>query len=134
MRRILLIVAAALAVLLAGCKESVDYKAKSEQYAKQVDELCEQQADTTAVMAMVDSLFALEEQVVATNDSAVIADYESVKKAAKDRSDVYRATVKLNEGVDRQEVVDEMLDEVLVGKSSIIAVTAAIDSAKNMKK
>ena len=93
MRKILLIVAAVVAVFLVGCTETVDYKAKSEQLAKHVEELCQQQADTAAVIAVMDSIQALEENVVATGDSALIADYNAVKKTAYNHYAVYVASL-----------------------------------------
>lgn len=134
MRKILLIVAAVVAVFLVGCTETVDYKAKSEQLAKHVEELCQQQADTAAVIAVMDSIQALEENVVATGDSALIADYNAVKKTAYNHYAVYVASLKLKNGIDRQEVIDDVTNDVLTGKASISAVTAAIDSANNAKK
>ena len=63
---------AIIALSLVSCDNSNAYKAKGEQMAKQLDQLCEQR-DSVAVLALDDSIRAQETAIIAKGDSVAIA-------------------------------------------------------------
>ena len=75
MKKYILLIATIATLSLMSCTNQ-DYKAKGEQMAKHLDELCEKQ-DSAAVLIYEDSIQAIEDEVVATGDSAAIAAFRA---------------------------------------------------------
>lgn len=122
--------AAIVALSLASCENSAnkDYKAQGEKLASRLDQLCEQQ-DDQAVIALEDSIKAMEEEILATGDSAAIADFCDALKDARRRSAAFITGVKVKQGVGNDDAVKSVVESALNGDVDIKAVTSSIDAA-----
>ena len=139
MKNYFLAVMAVAALLLTGCVQSdktTDYKAKGESLAKQLIELCDKQ-DTAAVLELERSIRAQEEAIVAAGDSATIADFRNALKEAREKCAPYITTVKIQNGVSKDDAIQDVVNDALEGNVDIDAVSSAVDAAlkeQNEKK
>ena len=133
MKKILLIAAAALAVSLTGCDTTPNYKAQGEQMAKELDRLVEQQ-DATAVLALDDSISTVENQIMEKGDTLGLTQFRSALTDARKRNAAYIATLKVNNGADKNEVVEDMKKDVLKGDIDIATITETIDKLNETDK
>lgn len=124
---------AVMALSLVSCQSGNDYKAKGEQLAKQLDQLCESQ-DSAAVLAFVDSIRAMEQDIIATGDSAAIADFRQALKESRERNAPYISVLKVKKGIDKEAVVKEATEDVLNGDMNIQALTESIDEMLKEEK
>ena len=124
---------AVMALSLVSCQSGNDYKAKGEQLAKQLDQLCESQ-DSAAVLAFVDSIRAMEQDIIATGDSAAIADFRQALKESRERNAPYISILKVKKGIDKEAVVKEATEDVLNGDMNIQALTESIDEMLKEEK
>ena len=124
---------AVMALSLVSCQSGNDYKAKGEQMAKQLDQLCESQ-DSAAVLAFVDSIRAMEQDIIATGDSAAIADFRQALKESRERNAPYISVLKVKKGIDKEAVVKEATEDVLNGNMNIQALTESIDEMLKEEK
>lgn len=126
MKKILLIMTAVVAVSLMGCDNIVNYKAEGEKMAKELDRLCELK-DSAAVIAFDDSIHAVEARIMANGDTVAIKQFQKALEDARNRNAAYIATLKVNRGTTKEDVVEEMSQDVLNGSMDIGAITGAID-------
>ena len=134
MKKFFLMMTAVMALSLISCENGNSYKAKGESLAKQLDELCEQH-DSAAVLALDDSIRSLEKTIIATGDSAAIADFRAALKESRKRNAPYLTTLKIKQGASKEQVTQEILDDALSGDVDIHAVTESIDEMlKNEKR
>ena len=125
-----LLMAAVVILSMTSCENSAnkDYKAQGEKLASRLDQLCEQQ-DDKAVIALEDSIKAMEEEILATGDSAAIADFREALKDARSRSAAFVTGAKVKQGVSNDEAVKSVVESALKGDVDIKAVTSSIDKA-----
>ena len=133
MKKFFLMMTAVMALSLVSCQSGNDYKAKGEQLAKQLDQLCESQ-DSAAVLAFVDSIRAMEQEIIATGDSAAIADFRQALKESRERNAPYISVLKVKKGIDKETVVKEATEDVLNGDMNIQALTESIDEMLKEEK
>ena len=133
MKKFFLMMTAVMALSLVSCESGNDYKAKGEQMAKQLDQLCESQ-DSAAVLAFVDSIRAMEQNIIATGDSAAIADFRQALKESRERNAPYISVLKVKKGIDKEAVVKEATEDVLNGNMNIQALTESIDEMLKEEK
>lgn len=133
MKKVLLIAAAAVAVSLTGCDNTPNYKAQGEQMAKELDRLVEQQ-DAAAVLAFEDSINNVEAQIVEKGDSLGVEQFRDALTEARKRNAPYIATLKVKNGANKDDVVEEMKQEVLNGSIDIATVTETIDKLNETAK
>lgn len=127
MKKLLLMTAVAVALSLMSCNGNTDYKAKGEQMSKQLDEQVEQN-DTAGALASDDAIRKVEADVVATGDSAAIADFRAAMKDARVRNAAFVTIAKIKNGMDREEAIKELVNDALKSDVNIQAVTAAINA------
>ena len=133
MKKFLLMMTAVVGLSLISCESGKDYKAKGEEMAKQLDELCKQQ-DSVAVLALDDSIRAMEQTIIATGDSAAIEDFRQALKESRERNAAYISVLKVKKGSDNNEVVKEMVEDVMNDNLDINAITESIDKMLKEKK
>lgn len=128
MKKFLMI--ATLAISLMACTNTTTnkYQEQAEQLAKQLTE-CYQKQDTAAVLALNDSIRALEAGIIASGDTASIAVFQKALKDARSQVADMITVVEMNKGVAKDTVVKNTINEVMNGSVSIGAVTKSIDAA-----
>ena len=117
---------AALAVSLVGCNNMGSDKSQAEKMADELDRLCELK-DSAAVIAMDDSIHSMENRLIAAGDSAAIADFRKALKESRKRNAPYIATLRLNAGAKKDDVLKGMADDVIKRGVDIATITDAID-------
>ena len=127
MKKILLLVVAVVAVTMMSCLKGTDYKAKGEEFARQLDELCNKQ-DAQAVLALEDSIRQEEEAIAATGDSAAIADFAAALKASRERNARYLSVLKMESGEDKDSIAQDLVQDVMNDRMSLEALTSSIDT------
>lgn len=131
MKKILLVVTAIVALSLVGCNGYQE--SKTEKMAEQLVELCHQN-DTSAILALVEQINTEEETVLASGDSAAIADFRNSLKEAREHAAPYVAVKKVKEGENKDSVFQGMIQDVMDGDIDIHALTDAINAVhKNTK-
>ena len=128
MKKFLYLTAAVVALSFMSCTESNKYLDQAQDLAKQLNEGIEKQ-DTAAVLALDKSIQELEDSVVATGDSAIIADFREAVKESRLQAAPMITVAKIKSGVDKEEAVQQLVDEALEGGMSIGAITSSIDAA-----
>ncbi len=126
MKKILLMITAAVAVSLIGCDSKVNYQEQGKKMAQELDRLCELK-DSAAVLAMDDSIHSMEDRIAAQGDSLAINQFRNALQESRIRNAAYIATLKVASGVKKDSVVKEMNQDVLDKSIDISAVTDAID-------
>ena len=138
MKKILLMVTALVALSLVSCDNSnkskvAVYKAKAEQLAARMDELCNQQ-DTLAILAMEDSIRAFEQEVENTGDIEALDSVRLALKETRQRNSAYITTLKIDDGMDREKAVQDVINDALYGDVGITTVTETIHAAYNKEE
>lgn len=128
MKKILLMAVTVLGLTLAGCQENKDYKAQGEQMAKRLEQLCEQQ-DSSAVLALEDSIRVQENAIIASGDTAGYEAFKEAVKDAREKSIAFITTLRIKQGADKDSVVKRVMDDVMNGEVSIDALTSSVDAA-----
>ena len=131
MKKILLTLVALMAFSLVSC--DVDYKAKGEKYAKQLDELCEKQ-DSVAVLELDKAIRETEEKIIEDGSLVEVAEFRAALKGARERNAAYISSLKIQQGVDKDSVIQEVIGDVMQGDMGIEAVTNSVDAALEAKK
>lgn len=126
MKRFFILVAAVAALTLVGCTES-DYAKRGKEMAAQLDQAVEKQ-DKDAALAVDKAIREAEQEIMALNDSAAIADFREALRESRQRNTPFLTKFKVESGVDREEAVKEVTQDVMNGDVDIQAVTASIDS------
>lgn len=137
MKKILWIVTAVVVLTLVGCngnesKLKAKYQALGQDYAARLDDACQRQ-DVATVLAVEDSIRLIEQEVVQTEDTAAIAAYRAAIKDALKRNDEYVAKVKVDNGKDREETLQQVVNDGLNNDVDITTVTRSIQ-ATGVKK
>lgn len=130
MKKLLLMVAAIVALSLVGCKpeaKKVDYKAEGARYAAQLDSLCQKQ-DTVAVRNLVDSIRVIEEQIAQKATAQEVNDFNEALMEARHNAAVLTATAQVQHGTEKKEAVQQVINQALNGEVSIKTVTTTIDA------
>lgn len=134
MKNCFFILVMALAFALTGCQEQkVDYKAQGEQYAKRLDELF-QKNDTAAVIALMDSIRVVEDEIIAKADRKAINEFRSALTEVRERCTPMTTVGQMNKGVDKEQAVQDVIDDALNGAVDINTVTKTIEEANKAKK
>jgi len=126
MKKILLLMTAIAAVTLVGCNNVSSNKSQAELMAEELDRLCETK-DSAAVIALDDSIHAMENRLLAAGDTAAIADFRAALKESRKRNAPYIATLRMNAGAKKEEVVKNVVNDVLNRGVDIATVTSTID-------
>lgn len=133
MKKLFLMMTALLALSLISCDSGNNYKAKGEEMANRLDQLCKQQ-DSVAVLALDDSIRAMEQTIIATGDSTAIKEFRQALKESREHNAAYISVLKVKKGTDNNEVAKEMAEDVMKGNMNINAVTESIDKMLEEKK
>ena len=133
MKKILLIMTAAVAVSLVGCNNTTSGKSQAENMAKELDRLCEMK-DSAAVIALDDSIHSMENRLIVAGDSAAIADFRKALKESRKRNAPYIATLRMNAGAKKEEVLNDIAKDVMKRGVDIATVTDAIDEINENEK
>ena len=129
----ILLVAAAMALSLMGCQGDSEYTIKGRELSLQLDKAVEKQ-DTAAALAAEKAIREAEAEIIATNDTAAIADFHKAVVEARQRHAPYLTAIKIKSGVSNEKAVEEVTKDVLNGDVDLNTLTAAMDSALNAKK
>gem|GEM_PF-3506994 len=119
-------------IALAGCNNP---KAEGENYAKQLDELCQQQNDEAAIA--LEAKIEQREQELAGNSEALAQFREAIDKV-RERNVAYMAALKAKQGiVTADSAVNEVVQGIFSSDSdqtvSISDVSRTIDAVNNKK-
>ena len=134
MKKLLFVMAMiVVACAIMGCQSKNHYKEQGEQLAKQLNELCDKN-DTAAVVALDDSIRALEEEIVALGDKEAIDAFRLALDEARKRCAPIVTVAKIEQGATRDEAVQPLIDDVLNGGGDINTVTNSIDAAIKKEK
>lgn len=131
MKKFLFVMAVFTALSLVSC--SNEYKAKGEEFAKQLDELVQKQ-DTAGILALDQSIRDMENEIIANGDSASLAVFREALKDSRILIAPVITAVKLNQGAEKDEVIQEVAKDALQGGVDINAVTKSIDAALQQER
>lgn len=133
MKKILLVMAAAVAVSLVSCNNT-DYKAKGKEYANILEKLCEMN-DTAGVIALDDSIRVMDEELVAAGDTANLNAFRSGLRDIRDKIAPFITVAKMQAGASKDEAVQDVIDDVLNGSGGDVStVTKSISAALEQEK
>lgn len=127
MKKILLMMAVAVALSLVSCEGKKDYKAQGEELSKQLDEQVEKQ-DTAAVLASDDFIRQLEAEIVASGDTAAIAEFRAAMKDARVRNATFITMSKIRNGMTKKEALEQLMEDALKDNVNISAVTSSVNA------
>ncbi len=132
MKKYFIVMAAVATLSLVSC-ENNDYKAKGEQLAKQLDELCQKQ-DANAVLELDESIRNMEAEIAEKGDSTAVVDFRNALKEVRARNAAYISKIKVQNGQDAEATVQDVVQDALEGDVDINAVSASIDSLLELQK
>lgn len=133
MKKVLLMMAVAVALSLTGCDSNKDYKAKGEEMSKQLDEQVEKQ-DTAAVLASDEKIRQIEEEIIASGDTAALADFRAAMKDSRVRNAAFITLSKIQNGMKREDAMKELIQDAMNKDVNIGAVTATINAVLKAEK
>jgi len=135
MKKLIYIAAIVVTCLITSCKQSTDYQAKGAQMASRMDELC-QQNDTAGVLALNDSILAVEDEIAATGDATALDAFKTGLGDIQQRMAPFITVAKMDQGATKEEAVQPVIDGVLTGEGNvdINTVTSSIDAALKKEK
>jgi len=127
MKKLLLIITLAAGISFVSCNNP---KSEGEAYAKQLDELCQQQSEDE-VLALEDQIQQREQELAA--DSASLAQFQQALADAQQRNTAYIQKLKVKHGIiDADSAVNEVVESVINDQElSIDQVTSTIDAVMN---
>ena len=129
MKKMILTVAAVVALSLMGCQGGDSQSTiKGRELAQQLDQAVEKQ-DTAAALAAEKAIREAEAEIIATNDTAAIADFRKAVVDSRQRHAPYLTAIKIKNGVSNEKAVEEVTKDVLNGDVSVRALAASMDSA-----
>jgi len=134
MRKILLAITAVIAVSLMSC-DNTDYKAKGQEYAQKLEQLCEKN-DTVAVIAMDDSIRMMDDELMAKGDTTKLNAFREGLRDTRDKVATFVTVSKMQNGKSKDEAVQDVIDDVLNGSGGDVStvtrsISAAIEHEKN---
>lgn len=132
MKKFFIVMAAVVTLSLVSCDNN-NYKAKGEQLAKRLDELCQKQ-DSTAVLELDESIRDIEKEILEKGDTTAIAEFRAALKDVRDRNAGYISKLKVLSGVDPEQAVKDVMNDAMEGDVDIHAVSASIDSLLELQK
>lgn len=127
MKKVLFMMAVAVALSLTSCDGGKDYKAKGEEMSKQLDEQVEMN-DTAAVLSSDEQIRQLEEQLIAAGDTLALADFRAAMKDARVRNAAFVTLSKIHNGMEKKDALQELMQDALNSDINIGAVTSAINA------
>lgn len=130
MKKLFWIVAVVMTVSLVGCSNNSlkdKYQARAERFATQLDSVVKLQ-DAAAVLAIDDSIRRVEEEVQATGDTAAINAYRIALKDARQRNGDYITKLKVDNGKEREEALQEVIEDAMNDDVNITTVTRSIQA------
>lgn len=134
MKKFSFIMAAVVALSLISCNNNENsYIRKAQDLAKQLNESVEKQ-DTAAVVALDKTIHELEDSVIASGDTATLARVRETLMESRKNSAPMVTVAKINNGTDKEEAVQDLVNDALVGGVGISAVTSAIDATIQNKQ
>ncbi len=135
MKKFFLMMTAALALSLVSCNGNKDYKAEGQELSKQLDEVVEKN-DTAAALTTDESIREMEQEIVALGDSAALADFRAAMKDSRIRNAAFVTVGKIRNGMDKNEVLNELVQDALDEDIDVNAITAAVNAilAAEMKQ
>lgn len=133
MKKFLFVIAAAVAVSVVSC-DKVNYKAMGEEYANKLEQLCEKN-DTAGVVALDDSIRAIDADLVAQGDTAHLNAFRSGLRDVRDKVAPFITISKIESGVSKDDAVQEVINDVLDGSGGDVStVTRSIQAALEQEK
>ena len=93
-----------------------------------------QKKDSAAVLQLDQTIREQEEKILALGDSTAIKEFRDALKDARERNTAYITTLKMNQGLNKDTVLNEVVDDALQGEMGIGAVTNSVDAAVETKK
>lgn len=135
MKKFFLMMTAALALSLVSCNGNKDYKAEGQELSKQLDEVVEKN-DTAAALTTDESIREMEQEIVALGDSAALADFRAAMKDSRIRNAAFVTVGKIRNGMDKNEALNELVQDALDEEIDVNAITAAVNAilAAEMKQ
>lgn len=134
MKKFSFIMAAVVALSLISCNNNENsYIRKAQDLAKQLNESVEK-LDTAAVVALDKTIHELEDSVIASGDTATLARVREALMESRKNSAPMVTVAKINSGTDKEEAVQDLVNDALVGGVGISAVTSAIDATIQNKQ
>ena len=132
MKKFLFLVLALAAMSLVSCvnEKKVDYKAEGTRLALQLDSLCALQ-DTAAIAAFEDSLRVREEAIFKTGDAAGLEVFKEALKEARNNASLLLTSARMDQGVKKEDAVQQVIKAALNGDVDLKTVTTAIDVANS---
>ncbi len=126
---------AVLALSLVSCNGNKDYKAEGQELSKQLDEVVEKN-DTAAALTTDESIREMEQEIVALGDSAALADFRAAMKDSRIRNAAFVTVGKIRNGMDKNEALNELVQDALDEDIDVNAITAAVNAilAAEMKQ
>lgn len=133
MKKLLLVMAVAFAVSMVSC-DNVNYKAKGEEFAKQLENLCETN-DTAGILALDDSIRAIDNELEAAGDTAKLNAFRSGLRDARDKVAPFITVSKMQSGTSKDEAVQDVINDVLNDNGGDVStVTRSIAAALEQEK
>ena len=132
MKKLILMVAVAVAMSLAGCESGSKYAEQGKQMAEQLDKAVEMQ-DTAAALAADKAIHEAEQEILALNDTAALNQFRQAISASLQRNSPYLTAIKVKNGAKDSIAVGDVVDDVMSGKVDIGALTSSIDTLLNDK-
>ena len=135
MKKFFLMMTAALALSLVSCNGNKDYKAEGQELSKQLDEVVEKN-DTAAALTTDESIREMEQEIVALGDSAALDDFRAAMKDSRIRNAAFVTVGKIRNGMDKNEALNELVQDALDDEIDVNAITAAVNAilADEMKQ
>ncbi len=135
MKKFFLMMTVALALSLVSCNGNKDYKAEGQELSKQLDEVVEKN-DTAAALTTDESIREMEQEIVALGDSAALADFRAAMKDSRIRNAAFVTVGKIRNGMDKNEALNELVQDALDEEIDVNAITAAVNAilAAEMKQ
>lgn len=135
MKKFFLMMTAALALSLVSCNGNKDYKAEGQELSKQLDEVVEKN-DTAAALTTDERIREMEQEIVALGDSAALADFRAAMKDSRIRNAAFVTVGKIRNGMDKNEALNELVQDALDEEIDVNAITAAVNAilAAEMKQ
>ena len=127
MKKFFLMMTAALALSLVSCNGNKDYKAEGQELSKQLDEVVEKN-DTAAALTTDESIREMEQEIVALGDSAALADFRAAMKDSRIRNAAFVTVGKIRNGMDKNEALNELVQDALDEDIDVNAITAAVNA------
>ncbi len=135
MKKFFLMMTAVLALSLVSCNGNKDYQAEGQELSKQLDEVVEKN-DTAAALTTDESIREMEQEIVALGDSAALADFRAAMKDSRIRNAAFVTVGKIRNGMDKNEALNELVQDALDEDIDVNAITAAVNAilAAEMKQ